>query len=51
MFKRRGWGGGGVVKGLLNNVKKTALFLKDGFPYVNFTLKGCTHKCDLKKRM
>ena len=24
--------GGGGVKGLLNNVKKTALFLKDGFP-------------------
>ena len=23
---------GGGVKGLLNNVKKTALFLKDGFP-------------------
>ena len=30
MFKRKGVGG---VKGLLNNVKKTALFLKDGFPY------------------
>ena len=28
MFKRKGGG----VKGLLNNVKKTALFLKDGFP-------------------
>ena len=28
MFKRRGGG----VKGLLNNVKKTALFLKNGFP-------------------
>ena len=25
-------GGGG--KGLLNNVKKNALFLKDGFPYM-----------------
>ena len=24
---------GGGVKGLLNNVKKTALFLHDGFPY------------------
>ena len=31
MFKRKGgWGGG---KGLLNNVKKNALFLRDGFPY------------------
>ena len=29
MFKRKGGG----VKGLLNNVKKTALFLHDGFPY------------------
>ena len=29
MFKRKGGGGG---KGLLNNVKKTALFLRDGFP-------------------
>ena len=28
MFKQKGGG----VKGLLNNVKKTALFLKDGFP-------------------
>ena len=28
MFKRKGGG----VKGLLNNVKKTALFLKDCFP-------------------
>ena len=28
MFKRKGGG----VKGLLNNVKKTALFLRDGFP-------------------
>ena len=28
MFKRKGGG----VKGILNNVKKTALFLKDGFP-------------------
>ena len=28
MFKRKG----GVVKGLLNNVKKTALFLQHGFP-------------------
>ena len=28
MFKRKGGG----VKGVLNNVKKTALFLKDGFP-------------------
>ena len=27
MFKRKGG-----VKGLLNNVKKTALFLRDGFP-------------------
>ena len=27
MFKRKGG-----VKGLLNNVKKTALFLHDGFP-------------------
>ena len=24
--------GGGGVKGLLNNVKKTALFVRDGFP-------------------
>ena len=31
MFKRKGGG----VKGLLNNVKKTALFLKDGFPKQN----------------
>ena len=29
MFKRKGGG----VKGLLNNVKKTALFSHDGFPY------------------
>ena len=29
MFKRKGGGG---VKGLLTNVKKTALFLHDGFP-------------------
>ena len=28
MFKRKGGG----VKGLLNNVKKTALFSRDGFP-------------------
>ena len=28
MFKQKGGG----VKGLLNNVKKTALFLRDGFP-------------------
>ena len=26
---------GGGVKGLLNNVKKTALFLRDGFPYAS----------------
>ena len=26
---------GGGVKGFLNNVKKTALFLHDGFPKVN----------------
>ena len=32
MFKRKGGG----VKGLLNNVKKTALFLRDGFPYSFF---------------
>ena len=32
MFKRKGGEG---VKGLLNNVKKTALFLKDGFPRGN----------------
>ena len=33
MFKRI-WGGGwGEVKGFLNNVKKTALFLHEGFPY------------------
>ena len=25
---------GGGVKGLLNNVKKTALFLMNGFPYL-----------------
>ena len=31
MFKRIGGGGGGG-KGFLNNVKKTALFLFDGFP-------------------
>ena len=30
MFKRKGGGG---VKGFLKNVKKTALFLFDGFPY------------------
>ena len=30
MFKRKGGGGG--VKGLLNNVQKTALFSHDGFP-------------------
>ena len=29
MFKRKGGG----VKGFLNNVKKTALFSRDGFPY------------------
>ena len=29
MFKRKGGGG---VKGFLNNVKKTALFLSGGFP-------------------
>ena len=30
--------GGGGVKGFLNNVKKNALFLHDGFPYVvNFS--------------
>ena len=27
---------GGVVKGLLNNVKKTALFSRDGFPKAKF---------------
>ena len=32
MFKRKGGG----VKGLLNNVKKNALFLKDGFPYSGY---------------
>ena len=31
MFKRKGGG----VKGLLNNVKKTALFSHDGFPNDN----------------
>ena len=40
MFKRKGGG----VKGLLNNVKKTALFSRDGFPnnlnsYVPVTFK------------
>ena len=30
MFKSKGGGGG--FKGLLNNVKKTALFSHDGFP-------------------
>ena len=34
MFKRKGGG----VKGLLNNVKKTALFLKDGFPNMQNTI-------------
>ena len=34
MFKRKGGG----VKGLLNNVKKTALFLKDGFPKMKLRL-------------
>ena len=34
MFKRKGGG----VKGLLNNVKKTALFLRDGFPYGDNTM-------------
>ena len=29
MFKRKG-----EVKGLLNNVQKTALFLEDGIPYL-----------------
>ena len=29
---------GGGVKGLLNNVKKTALFLKDGFPNMQNTI-------------
>ena len=28
----------GGVKGLLNNVKKTALFLADGFPYSTFII-------------
>ena len=27
--------GGGGLKGLLNNVKKTALFSRDGFPYTS----------------
>ena len=31
MFKRKGGG----IKGFLNNVKKTALFLHGGFPYLN----------------
>ena len=37
MFKRKGGGG---VKGLLNNVKKTALFLHGGLP-----------KCALKMQL
>ena len=28
--------GGGGVKGLLNNFQKTALFLRDGFPYGDY---------------
>ena len=40
MFKRKGGG----VKGFLNNVQKTALFLRDGFPYlvVHVATIGCT---------
>ena len=34
MFKRKGGGG----KGFLNNVKKTALFLHGGFPYLGFKI-------------
>ena len=40
MFKRKGLG----VKGLLNNVKKNALFLRDGFPNYNGEI---SQKCDL----
>ena len=32
---------GGGVKGLLNNVKKTALFLHDGFPNTNSIIFYC----------
>ena len=39
---------GGGVKGLLNNVKKTALFLPDGFPYGNTSLKIVHKKPDEK---
>ena len=40
MFKRKGGG----AKGLLNNVKKTALFLMDGFPNDNSKLAQYTKK-------
>ena len=45
MFKRKGGG----VKGLLNNVKKTALFLQQGFPKEHQCLKiGCRqHTCNI----
>ena len=40
--------GGGGVKGLLNNVKKTALFSRDGFPYLDFKVKFF-NKCQKSK--
>ena len=45
MFKRKGG-----VKGFLNNVKKTALFLHDGFPYQEKENIWCSEeKGDLRR--
>ena len=41
MFKQMGGG----IKGFLNNVKKTALFLADGFPKCSFPKARSERSC------
>ena len=46
MFKQKGGG----AKGLLNNVKKTALFLPDGFPYHDEKYNNLWRKGSLSRK-